>query len=192
MVPGRGAQPRLEPVALPLPAGPFPYQDLIDVNAARDRYQFEYELTRPDLDPAFAKYQLIMMCREWYQHPNGALPAHVRDFGDVNPPVHAWAALEVFALDGGRDIDFLSGVFDKLLVNFTWWVNRQDASDKNVFEACRVPAWTTSARSTPHLPAGYTLEQSDATGWMGAYALTMGSIAAVLAGSASASSGSGC
>ena len=88
-----------------------------------------------------------MMWREWYQHPNGALPAYEWDFGDVNPPVHAWAALEVFALDGGRDIDFLSGVFDKLLVNFTWWINRQDASDKNVFEGGSL-AWTTAARST--------------------------------------------
>ena len=88
-----------------------------------------------------------MMCREWYQHPNGALLAYEWDFADVNSPVHAWAALEVFAIDGGRDIDFLSGVFDKLLVNFTWWVNRQDASDKNVFQGGS-SAWTTSARST--------------------------------------------
>ncbi len=76
-------------------------------------------VTLAHLDPAFAKYQLILVCREWFQHPNGALPAYEWDFGDVNPPVHAWAALEVFAIDGGRDIDFLSRVFDKLLVNFT-------------------------------------------------------------------------
>ena len=75
------------------------------------------------VDPAFAKYQLILLCREWFQHPNGALPAYEWDFGDVNPPVQAWAALEVFVIDGGRDIDFLSQIFDKLLVNFTWWVN---------------------------------------------------------------------
>jgi hypothetical protein len=123
------------------------------------------------------------MCREWYQHPNGALPAYEWDFGDVNPPVHAWAALEVFAIDGGRDVDFLSGVFDKLLVNFTWWVNRQDASDKNVFEGGFLGLDNIGPVDRSHLPAGYTLEQSDATGWMGAYALTMGSIAAVLAGS---------
>ena len=78
------------------------------------------------VDPAFAKYQLILLCREWFQHPNGALPAYEWDFGDVNPPVQAWAALEVFAIDGGRDLDFISRVFDKLLVNFTWWVNRED------------------------------------------------------------------
>ena len=86
------------------------------------------------VDPAFAKYQLILLCREWFQHPNGALPAYEWDFGDVNPPVQAWAALEVFAIDGGRDIDFLSRVFDKLMVNFTWWVNLEDADGSNVFE----------------------------------------------------------
>ena len=86
------------------------------------------------VDPAFAKYQLILLCREWFQHPNGALPAYEWDFGDVNPPVQAWAALEVFAIDGARDIDFLSRVFDKLLVNFTWWVNREDAEGNNLFE----------------------------------------------------------
>ena len=76
------------------------------------------------VDPAFAKYQLILLCREWFQHPNGALAAYEWSFDDVNPPVQAWAALEVFAIDGARDIAFLSRIFDKLLVNFTWWVNR--------------------------------------------------------------------
>ena len=91
-------------------------------------------VTLAHLDPAFAKYQLIMVCREWFQHPNGALPAYEWDFGDVNPPVHAWAALQVFAIDGGRDLEFLSRVFGKLLVNFTWWVNMEDAGGNNVFE----------------------------------------------------------
>ena len=91
-------------------------------------------VTLAHLDPAFAKYQLILLCREWFQHPNGALPAYEWDFGDVNPPVQAWAALEVFAIDGGRDLDFLSRVFDKLLVNFTWWVNLEDAGGNNLFE----------------------------------------------------------
>ena len=86
------------------------------------------------VDPAFAKYQLRLLCREWFQHPNGALPAYEWDFNDVNPPVQAWAALEVFAIDGGRDFDFLSRIFDKLLVNFTWWVNREDADGSNLFE----------------------------------------------------------
>jgi Mannosylglycerate hydrolase MGH1-like glycoside hydrolase domain len=132
------------------------------------------------LDPAFAKYQLIMVCREWFQHPNGALPAYEWDFGDVNPPVHAWAALQVFATDGGRDLDFLSRVFDKLLVNFTWWVNREDAGGNNVFEGGFLGLDNIGPIDRSHLPAGYLLEQSDATGWMGAYALAMGSIATVL------------
>ncbi len=132
------------------------------------------------LDPAFAKYQLILVCREWFQHPNGALPAYEWDFGDVNPPVHAWAALEVFAIDGGRDIDFLSRVFDKLLVNFTWWVNREDASGRDLFEGGFLGLDNIGPIDRSHLPPGDTLEQSDATGWMGAYALAMCSIAVAL------------
>jgi hypothetical protein len=132
------------------------------------------------LDPAFAKYQLILVCREWFQNPNGELPAYEWDFGDVNPPVHAWAALQVFAIDGARDLDFLSRVFDKLLVNFTWWVNREDAGGNNVFEGGFLGLDNIGPIDRSHLPAGYLLEQSDATGWMGSYALAMGTIAAVL------------
>jgi Mannosylglycerate hydrolase MGH1-like glycoside hydrolase domain len=132
------------------------------------------------LDPAFAKYQLILVCREWFQNPNGALPAYEWDFGDVNPPVHAWAALQVFAIDGARDLDFLSRVFGKLLVNFTWWVNREDAGGNNVFEGGFLGLDNIGPIDRSHVPPGYTLEQSDATGWMGSYALAMGSIAAIL------------
>ena len=132
------------------------------------------------LDPAFAKYQLILICREWFQHPQGALPAYEWDFGDVNPPVHAWAALQVWAIDGGRDLGFLARVFAKLLVNFTWWVNREDANGNNVFEGGFLGLDNIGPIDRSHLPAGYTLEQSDATGWMGAYALALGTIAAVL------------
>ena len=132
------------------------------------------------VDPAFAKYQLILLCREWFQHPNGALPAYEWDFGDVNPPVQAWAALEVFAIDGGRDIEFLSRVFDKLLVNFTWWVNREDAEGNNLFEGGFLGLDNIGPIDRSHLPVGGTLEQSDATGWMGFYAIAMGGIAAVL------------
>jgi mannosylglycerate hydrolase MGH1-like protein/glycosyl hydrolase family 63 len=137
-------------------------------------------VTLAHLDPAFAKYQLIMVCREWFQHPNGALPAYEWDFGDVNPPVHAWAALQVFAIDGARDVDFLSRVFDKLLVNFTWWVNMQDADGNNVFEGGFLGLDNIGPIDRSHVPTGFLLEQSDATGWMGSYALAMGSIAAVL------------
>jgi len=132
------------------------------------------------VDPAFAKYQLVLLCREWFQHPNGALPAYEWDFSDVNPPVQAWAALEVFAVDEGRDLEFLSRVFDKLLVNFTWWVNLEDPGGRNVFEGGFLGLDNIGPLDRSHLPVGGTLEQSDATGWMGSYALAMLAIAAVL------------
>jgi hypothetical protein len=135
------------------------------------------------VDPAFAKYQLSLLCREWFQHPNGALPAYEWDFGDVNPPVQAWAALEVFAIDGGRDFDFLSRVFDKLLVNFTWWVNREDANGSNLFEGGFMGLDNIGPIDRSHLPVHGVLEQSDATGWMATYALSMATIAAILHGS---------
>jgi hypothetical protein len=132
------------------------------------------------LDPAFAKYQLILLCREWFQHPDGALPAYEWNFDDVNPPVQAWAALEVFAIDGGRDLEFLSRVFDKLLVNFTWWVNLKDVGRKNVFEGGFLGLDNIGPIDRSHLPVGGTLEQSDATGWMAFYAIAMAAIAVIL------------
>jgi hypothetical protein len=132
------------------------------------------------VDPAFAKYQLILLCREWFQHPGGALPAYEWDFGDVNPPVQAWAALEVFAVDGARDLDFLSRVFDKLLVNFTWWVNREDAEGNNLFEGGFLGLDNIGPIDRSHLPVGGVLEQADATGWMAFYAMAMMSIAEIL------------
>ena len=104
------------------------------------------------VDPRFAKDQLVLLLREWYSHPGGQLPAYEWAFGDVNPPVHAWAALRVFEIDGARDVDFLARVFHKLLINFTWWVNRKDSEGDNVFEGGFLSAWTTSARSTGRRP----------------------------------------
>jgi hypothetical protein len=132
------------------------------------------------IDPAFAKYQLQLICREWFQHANGALPAYEWDFSDVNPPVQAWAALEVFALDGGTDLDFLSRIFDKLLVNFTWWVNREDADGSNVFEGGFLGLDNIGPLDRSHLPVNGILEQSDATGWMAFYSLSMATMAAIL------------
>ncbi len=132
------------------------------------------------VDPAFAKYQLILLCREWFQHPDGALPAYEWDFGDVNPPVQAWAALEVFAVDGGTDIDFLSRVFDKFLINFTWWINREDAEGNNLFEGGFLGLDNIGPIDRSHLPVGGLLEQSDATGWMGFYAMAMATMALTL------------
>jgi Mannosylglycerate hydrolase MGH1-like glycoside hydrolase domain/Glycosyl hydrolase family 63 C-terminal domain len=132
------------------------------------------------VDPAFAKYQLTLLCREWFQHPNGAMAAYEWSFDDVNPPVQAWAALEVFAIDGAHDTAFLSRVFDKLLVNFTWWVNRQDSDGSNVFEGGFLGLDNIGPIDRSHLPPGHTLEQSDGTGWMAFYALSMAAIAAIL------------
>jgi hypothetical protein len=132
------------------------------------------------VDPAFAKYQLILICREWFQHPDGALPAYEWAFDDVNPPVQAWAALEVFAIDGARDTDFLRRVFDKLLVNFTWWVNRLDAAGDNLFEGGFLGLDNIGPLDRSHLPVPGTLQQSDATAWMAMYAIDMATIASVL------------
>jgi hypothetical protein len=132
------------------------------------------------VDPAFAKYQLVLLHREWFQHPNGALAAYEWSFDDVNPPVQAWAALEVFAIDGGTDVEFLSRIFDKMLINFTWWINREDPDGTNLFEGGFLGLDNIGPIDRSHLPAGYVLEQSDSTGWMGTYALSMLAIATIL------------
>ena len=126
------------------------------------------------VDPAAAKHQLLLLFREWYMHPNGQLPAYEWDFSDVNPPVQAWAALAVFRIDGCKDFDFLARVFQKLLINFTWWVNRQDALGDNVFEGGFLGLDNIGPfdRSMA-LPGGGVLEQSDGTAWMAKYCLNM-------------------
>ena len=133
------------------------------------------------LDPAFAKYQLLVLLREWFQHPNGALPAYEWNFDDVNPPVHVMAALRVFRIDGDRDREFLERVFQKLLVNFTWWLNREDADGNNVFSGGFLGLDNISPIDRSNLPEGVTLEQADGTAWMAYYALSMLVIAIVLA-----------
>ncbi len=134
------------------------------------------------LDPSFAKHQLILLCREWYMHPNGQLPAYEWSFGDVNPPVHAWAALRVFGIDGGQDFDFLERVFHKLLLNFTWWVNRKDSEGLNVFEGGFLGMDNIGPIDrSAMLPVEGHLEQSDGTAWMAMFCLNMLEIAFVLA-----------
>ena len=133
------------------------------------------------LDPAFAKYQLVVMLREWFQHPNGALPAYEWNFDDVNPPVHVMAALRVFLIDGGTDREFLERVFQKLLVNYTWWLNRQDADGNNVFSGGFLGLDNISPIDRSNLPDGFTLDQADGTAWMAYYALSMLVIAVTLA-----------
>ena len=125
------------------------------------------------LDPAFAKYQLIVLLREWFLHPNGALPAYEWNFDDVNPPVHALAAIRVFVIDGGTDTDFLERVFQKLLLNFTWWLNRQDPDGNNLFGGGFLGLDNISPVDRSHLPAGVRIEQADGTAWMAYYSLAM-------------------
>ena len=125
------------------------------------------------LDPAFAKYQLLVLCREWFQHPNGSLPAYEWAFGDVNPPVHAWAALHVWDIDGRRDLEFLARLLPKLLLNFTWWVNRIDPEGDNLFSGGFLGLDNVSAVDRSNLPEGARLEQADGTSWMAFYALTL-------------------
>jgi hypothetical protein len=138
------------------------------------------------VDPDFAKAQILLFLREWYMHPNGQLPAYEWAFGDVNPPVHAWAAWRVYKIDrrlrGRADRAFLEKVFQKLLLNFTWWVNRKDAEGKNVFQGGFLGLDNIGVfdRSAP-LPTGGHIEQSDGTSWMGMYCLNMLAIALELA-----------
>src|SRR6266851_1462681 len=138
------------------------------------------------IDPDFAKDQLILLLREWYMHPNGQLPAYEWAFGDVNPPVHAWAAFRVYKIErrlrGVGDRGFLEKVFHKLLLNFTWWVNRKDPEGMNIFEGGFLGLDNIGVfdRSAP-LPTGGHLEQSDGTSWMGMFCLNMLAIALELA-----------
>ncbi|MCB0919365.1 MAG: glucosidase [Actinobacteria bacterium] len=125
------------------------------------------------IDPTFAKYQLLLMLREWYQHPNGAIPAYEWNFDDRNPPVHAWAAIRVFEIDGAWDFEFLERVFHKLLINFTWWVNRVDRKGNNVFEGGFLGLDNIGPIDRSNVPHGARLEQADGTSWMAFYCLTM-------------------
>ena len=138
------------------------------------------------VDSDFAKEQLLLMTREWYMHPNGQLPAYEWALGDVNPPVHAWAAWRVYKVEmkrrGEGDRKFLERIFQKLLLNFTWWVNRKDADGRNVFQGGFLGLDNIGVfdRSAP-LPTGGHIEQSDGTSWMGMYCLNMLAIALELA-----------
>jgi hypothetical protein len=138
------------------------------------------------VDSEFAKDQLTLLLREWYMHPNGQLPAYEWAFGDVNPPVHAWAAWRVYKIEqkrrGKGDVEFLKRVFHKLLLNFTWWVNRKDTEGRNVFQGGFLGLDNIGVfdRSAP-LPTGGHIEQADGTGWMAMYCLNLLAIAMELA-----------
>jgi Glycosyl hydrolase family 63 C-terminal domain len=143
-------------------------------------------ITLAMIDPEFAKYQLDVLTREWYMHPNGQIPAYEWAFGDVNPPVHAWATWRVYKIEqklyGKSDRQFLERVFQKLMLNFTWWVNRKDTEGNNVFQGGflgldNIGVFDRSAA----LPTGGHIDQSDGTSWMGMYCLNMLEIALELA-----------
>lgn len=140
-----------------------------------------------EVDPGFAKQQLVLFTREWYMHPNGQLPAYEWAFGDVNPPVHAWSAWRVYKIDqkhnnGKGDISFLESVFHKMLLNFTWWVNRKDAEGNNLFQGGFLGLDNIGVFDRSNqLPTGGFIEQSDGTSWMAMYSLNMMRIALELA-----------
>jgi hypothetical protein len=139
------------------------------------------------VDPEFAKEQLLLLTREWYMHPNGQIPAYEWAFGDVNPPVHAWATWRVYQIDrnqrgGNGDLAFLERVFHKLMLNFTWWVNRKDAEGRNIFQGGflgldNIGVFDRSAQ----LPTGGHIDQADGTSWMAMYSLNLMRIALELA-----------
>jgi Glycosyl hydrolase family 63 C-terminal domain len=132
------------------------------------------------VDPEFAKRQLLLPGDPRFMHPNGQLPAYEWNFSDVNPPVHAWAAFRVFELDGSTDFAFLERMLHKLLLNFTWWVNREDSQGFNVFSGGFLGLDNISPINRSMLPPGALLEQSDATGWMARYCIDLLRIAVVL------------
>jgi hypothetical protein len=134
------------------------------------------------VDPGFAKRQLLLLLREWFMHPNGQLPAYEWNFSDVNPPVHAWAVLRVFEIAGDNDFDFLERAFHKLLLNFTWWVNRVDRDGNNLFQGGFLGLDNIGPFDRSKLsPQAGTLEQSDGTAWMAMYCLDLLDIALTLA-----------
>ncbi len=130
-----------------------------------------------ELDPHFAKRQLTLFLREWYMHPNGQMPAYEWNFSDVNPPVHAWAVWRVYKIAaerGDRDLSFLASAFQKLLINFTWWVNRKDENGSGLFSGGFLGLDNIGVFDRSHgLPFGATLEQADGTSWMAFYCTTM-------------------
>jgi len=133
------------------------------------------------VDARFAKDQLLLLCREWFMHPNGQLPAYEWEFGDVNPPVHAWAALRVFEIDGSRDHEFLERIMHKLLLNFTWWVNRKDAEDNNVFEGGFLGLDNIGPIDRSKVEKGAHLDQADGTSWMAMFCINLLEMSLLLA-----------
>ena len=165
--------------------------DMADIISMPDDWEYPWFATwdlafhcvaLAEVDPDFAKNQLLLMCREWAQHPNGQLPAYEWHFSDVNPPVHAWAAWQVYLAAGADDTDFLVRIMTKLLLNFGWWVNRKDEAGNNIFEGGFLGMDNISLfdRSSDFAD-GWRLEQSDATSWVAFFCLGMLQISQELA-----------
>ncbi len=173
----------------------WPHLNNFDIISMPDKWEYPWyaawdlafhTLPLAMVDPDFAKRQLVLMTREWYMHPNGQLPAYEWAFSDVNPPVHAWAALRVYRMDaqqnGQPDRAFLETVFHKLLLNFTWWVNRKDVDGRNIFQGGFLGLDNISVFDRSHaLPTGGHIDQADGTAWMGFFSLKMLQIALELA-----------
>ncbi|HVB89896.1 MAG TPA: glucosidase [Beijerinckiaceae bacterium] len=173
----------------------WPHLNNADIVSMPDKWEYPWYaawdlafhcVTFALIDPEFAKGQLILLTREWYMNPNGQLPAYEWSFSDVNPPVHAWAALRIYQMDhaltGRFDRPFLERVFHKLMLNFTWWVNRKDVEGRNIFEGGFLGLDNIGIfdRSKP-LPTGGYISQSDGTAWMAMYTLNLMQIALTLA-----------
>jgi hypothetical protein len=162
-----------------------------DVLSMPDKWEFPWfavwdtafhMIPHGDLDPAFAKDQLLRFLRDWYQHPNGQLPAYEFNFADVNPPVHAWACRRVYERDGKRDKVFLKQAFQKLALNFTWWVNRKDLTGRHLFAGGFLGLDNIGVFDRSNaLPTGGHLEQADGTAWMAFFCAEMLAIALELA-----------
>jgi hypothetical protein len=174
----------------------WPHLNNADIVSMPDKWEYPWyaawdlafhAVTLALIDPAFAKSQLLLLTRDWYMHPNGQLPAYEWALGDVNPPVHAWAAWRVYEIDrrhrgGEGDRDFLERLFHKLMLNFTWWVNRKDVEGRNIFQGGFLGLDNIGLfdRSAP-LPTGGYINQSDGTAWMAMYTLNLMRIALELA-----------
>ncbi|MDP9026511.1 MAG: glucosidase [Actinomycetota bacterium] len=163
--------------------GDWPHLSAHDVMLMPDTWEYPWFaswdlafhcVTLAHIDPRFAKDQLILLLREWYMHPSGQLPAYEWNFSDVNPPTHAWAALQVFEIDGGTDFEFLGKAFQKLVINFTWWTNTKGGGEDSVFGGGFMGLDNISPLNRSTLPPSVgTLEQADSTAWMAMYALDL-------------------
>jgi hypothetical protein len=169
--------------------------DAADIFSMPDKWEYPWfaawdlafhTVTLALIDPDFAKNQLLLLTKEWYMHPSGQIPAYEWDFGDVNPPVHAWAAYEIYVTEqkiyGRKDRNFLEKMFQKLVLNFTWWVNKKDKGDRNIFEGGFLGLDNISAFDrSKGVPEGGVLFQVDGTSWMGMYCLNLLQMALELA-----------